>query len=109
MSKTSLELLREYVDLIKEAEEDFDASDFDTESDDQAADEIQHEGEIEKDDFEQDNSFDNSADPIQELANYLDDQPNDDKDFSTIIKQFLKDKHYDLVPTNSLENSRGDV
>lgn len=114
MVKTSLELLREYVDLIKEAEEeDFDASEFSSDSnEDDSSNELAREGQQDKENYEEDNSLDNNSDVVQELASYIEsnkEKQDEGIDLSHIINQFLKEKHYDLVPTNGLENTDGDV
>lgn len=107
MAKSSSELLREYANLIKEAEEeDFDANEFSSNEEQNPSDELENEPE--------DNNFPSSeiGDAVQELANYIDqnkEKQEEGIDLSNIIAQFLKEKHLDLVPTNGLENSEGDV
>ena len=67
MAKSSSELLREYANLIKEAEEeDFDANEFSSNEEQNPSDELENEPE--------DNNFPSSeiGDAVQELANYID-------------------------------------
>ena len=108
--KTSAELLREYSSLIKEAEDDdFDASDFDSNDPDDFEEMNRNEADDYKDEFEHPEVSNSENNPVQELADFIDNYKDDTADWPAVISQFLKEKHYDLVPTNSLENSTGNV
>lgn len=110
--KSSIDLLREYSTIIKEAEEDFDASDFDSNEPDDFEEMNRNEADDYRNEFDEpseDMTGNTENNPVQELADYIDNYKDDTADWSTVIAQFLKDNHYDLVPTNSLENSTGNV
>jgi len=105
--KTSAELLREYSSMIKEDEDDFDASDFN----ENEPDDFEEMNRNEADDYRNESSsdMDNDDNPVSKLVDYLDAETNNEFDFTTLISQFMKENNYELVPTNSLENSTGNV
>ena len=100
--KSSLELLREYSNLIREAEEEFSPEEFGSQDQDYGN---IPQGNNEEPEIE----VEHGTDPVAELANYLDSQDNDDMTFTQLIQQFLKEKHYEIVPTCGLENETGNV
>ena len=108
--KSSSELLREYANLIAEAEDEFSPEDFEPNSPDAEEDDNQPTND---DDFEDTTDVSgppiDENDPIAKLAEYLDSSNEDNISMVDLIRQFLKENHLDLVPTRGLENPEGNV
>jgi hypothetical protein len=101
--KNSLEMLKRYSDMIAEAEQSpdtFNTNDF-IDGKDKSTEPTDNE-----DSFDINNNNDN---PVDELADYINNYPDDNTDVSEIIFRFLKEKNYQLVPIGGLENSTGNV
>lgn len=92
----STELLRSYIDLITEAENDGNPAEINEPTEDQQF------------NFEPAANTE-TGDPVSELAQYLETASDDEKDYNQLIQQFLKDNDYEIVPTRGLENLTGNV